>query len=188
MLIPEANALGLTLAIKGEALKGARLLAAHKLRTLFTRGACSPFSQVILFPLIIPPVILTLFGAIHNLCLAGEGMADEGALFFPDLMSPDSTQLLPVASGLTWLLNIEAGAGAHYAAQPALRLGTRLGAVAFIPLAQTIPSGVLIFWVTSNLFAVVRGRVARNPSLRKALGIPLSEHLAPFLPRAVGGV
>jgi membrane protein insertase Oxa1/YidC/SpoIIIJ len=184
LVLPEVFKLGAILA--GDSSRAGRLAAAHELRSVFARGGCSPWSQVIMFPLLIPPAILTLFGAIHNLCLAGEGMADEGALFFPNLMSTDTTQLLPVASALSWLVNIEMGGGAFYAAKPGLRLAIRLGAVAVIPLSQTIPSGVLLFWVTSNLFAVVRGRLARLPWLRRHLGIPLHEQVLPYLPRAIG--
>ena len=65
-----------------------------------------------------------------------------------------------------------------YAAYPKLRLSARCGALAFIPLASTLPAGVLLFWVTSNLFAVARGAVARTNAVRRALGVPLVKEAA----------
>ena len=45
-------------------------------------------------------------------------------------------------------------------------------------LASTLPAGVLLFWVTSNLFAVARGAVARTNAVRRALGVPLAKEVA----------
>jgi hypothetical protein len=36
-------------------------------------------------------------------------MAVEGALFFPDLVQADPTNLLPIASAFSWLMNVESG-------------------------------------------------------------------------------
>ena len=92
-------------------------------------------------------------------------------------MAPDATRVLPILSALTWLGNVEMGAGLHYEAYPTARLAARLGAVAFIPLAETLPAGILLFWVTSNVFSLGRGVVLRSDAVRRALNIPLQAQI-----------
>jgi membrane protein insertase Oxa1/YidC/SpoIIIJ len=112
-----------------------------------------------------------------NLTLTEPSFATGGALWFTDLVAPDPTRLLPILSAGTWLANVEMGAGLHYEAWPMTRLAARLGAVAFIPLAETVPAGVLVFWLTSNLFALARGGVLRLNAVRRALAIPLQSEI-----------
>ena len=38
-------------------------------------------------------------------------MATQGILWFPDLLLPDSTFILPILSAFTWLWNVEMAAG-----------------------------------------------------------------------------
>jgi membrane protein insertase Oxa1/YidC/SpoIIIJ len=45
-------------------------------------------------------------------------------------------------------------------------------------LSATMPSGVLIFWTTSNIFAITRGYITRFDSARKLLNIPLQTEIA----------
>lgn len=151
---------------------------ARALLALLDTARCSPFGQCFSFPVLMPGVILSVFGAVHNLCREEPGMAAGGALWFADLAAPDATNLLPILSSLTWLANVEMGAGVYYEAWPMTRLAARLGAVAFIPLAETVPSGVLLFWLVSNCFAVGRGALLRRDSVRRLLGIPLQAQIA----------
>jgi membrane protein insertase Oxa1/YidC/SpoIIIJ len=72
-------------------------------------------------------------------------------------------------------VEVEMGAGAVY---PASLVFTRLVAVTTIPLAATLPAGVLVFWTTSNAFAVVRGAAVRSDAVRRALRIPLQSALS----------
>ena len=188
LALPETARLGFILRHGGEA---ERTAAARDLRALFVRAGASPWVNMLAFPLLLPPLILSLFLAIHDVCLAGDGGGGglDGTLWFPNLMEADGTALLPIASSLTWLANVEMGAGIHYEAWPMVRLAARLGAVASIPLVATLPSGVLLFWTLSNAFAIVRGGVVRIPRVRRALGVPQQgeiDAVAHHLPRAVG--
>ena len=81
----------------------------------------------------------------------------------------------------------ESGAGVHYHANGALRGGLRILACTSWALAATMPNGVLIFWITSNVFAIGRGYVTRVNAVRRALRIPLASEIAalPHLPRAL---
>jgi len=109
MVLPEVQRLHGALRDSGGGAGG--LGAARELRALFARAGCSPWAQTLAFPLLLPPIILSVFGAIHNLSIAEPAFTAGGALWFPDLTLPDETQLLPIASGLTWLANVETGAG-----------------------------------------------------------------------------
>lgn len=186
LIMPDVLRLGGLLS--SDAPAGARAAAARELRTLFETSRASPWAQSFVFPLALPIAVLSIFGAVHDLCLIGEGMETGGTLWFRDLMVADETQLLPIASGLSWLVNVEMGAGAYYAALPIVRLSARLGAVATIPLAATLPSGVLLFWITSNVFAVARGFAMRSNRVRRAFGVPLQAQIDAIkstLPRAI---
>lgn len=104
-------------------------------------------------------------------------MANEGALWFHDLIAPDPTFLLPVLSAVTWLWVVEAGAGHYYYAWPQTRAVARAAAFAFIPITTTLPAGIFMFWLTSNSFALLRTYVLRNDAVRRALDIPLASEI-----------
>ena len=184
LLLPELHRLGAALADGGASVP-ARTAAARQLRTLLHAKGASPWAQTLFFPLLMPPAILTFFHSIHDLTLSEPSMAREGALWFPDLVACDKSQLLPILSNLSFLWQVEMGAGAHYASYASLRLAVRVTAVATVPLVANLPSGVFVFWVTSNAFAIARGYAARLPAVRRALGIPLQGEIAAlsFLPK-----
>jgi YidC/Oxa1 family membrane protein insertase len=154
-----------------------QLEAAHALRALFVASGCSPWAQTVVFPLLLPPAILAIFKAVHNLAMGEPGMATGGNLWFIDLVAQDSTHILPIVSALTWLWNVEMGAGVFYGASPSLKLAARMSSVATIPLSATLPSGVFIFWITSNLFAVARGYAMRPDAVRRLLKMPLASEI-----------
>jgi len=166
----------------------AKLDAARKVQMLFAANKCSPWQQCVFFPMVLPTMVLSLFTAVHNLCMTEPDMAQEGTLWFPDLIARDDSYLLPILSGLTWLWQTEMGAGIHFRTYPAIRTTVRCIAAATIPLAATLPSGVFVFWITSNLFAIARGYVLRHDFARRRLGIPLMKDVMalPHLPKYIG--
>lgn len=180
MIWPEVQALGAQVRGAGGD-TAAALSPSSKLLALLRAHKCSPLRQCFTFPLFLPATILSVFGAMHNLVLTEASMAVEGFLWFPDLVQTDPTRLLPILSALTWLLNVELGAGRSYEAWPEARIAARLGAVACIPLAETLPCGVLLFWVTSNVFALGRGALLRQDKVRKLLNIPLQKEIDALL-------
>ena len=185
VILPEVERIGAVLAEGGALAAPARAAAAAELAALFARARCSPWQGVVVFPLLLPPLVLSFFGAIHTIAMTEPACASEGLLWSPDLLRPDSTQLLPILSALSWLVQVETGAGASYAALPTVRLCARMTALAFIPLTATLPSGVFVFWITSNVFAIARGRLARLDAVRRAFDIPLARDVArlPHLPK-----
>ncbi len=132
-----------------------------------------------IIPIAFPPVILSVFGAIHNMCLANPEFAHGGTLWFTNLMDTDHSQVLYVLSSLTWLWNVEIAAGSLYLKDGKIRVVTRVIALASIPIVSTMPCGVMVFWVTSNLWEITRVHILRNEKLRKLLRIPLQSELPP---------
>jgi membrane protein insertase Oxa1/YidC/SpoIIIJ len=114
-----------------------KVAAARQVMATCKQGGCTPLGQFLTIPVLLPvratpqgcagalnctalpppppfprqPTILSIFGAIHNTSMSEPTMATEGLLWFPDLISPDATSLLPILSALTWLWNVEMGAG-----------------------------------------------------------------------------
>jgi membrane protein insertase Oxa1/YidC/SpoIIIJ len=154
-----------------------KIKAAEALRTLLQTCKCSPWKQTVVFPLIMPTAVLAIFTAVHNLCMAEDGMTTEGTLWFEDLIQRDETFLLPILSALTWLWMVELGASSHYSTMPNLRTGVRLLSVATIPLASTLPCGVFVFWVTSNMFAITRAKILSNNWVRRKFNCPLQSEI-----------
>jgi len=85
-----------------------------------------------------------------------------------------AAHLLPILSALTWITNLEAGVGRAYHESTELKSQTRTLAAASWMLAANLPAGVHLFWLTSNVFAIVRGRIVGLDRVRAALGIPLA--------------
>jgi YidC/Oxa1 family membrane protein insertase len=176
IVLPETQRLDHVM--KSAATEEERVAAAEELRALFIKARCHPTAQALIFPVALPTLILSIFGAVHNISMSEPSMATEGALWFPDLLAADTTYLLPVFSAITWLWAVELGSGVYYAAWPNVRLVTRTLAMAFIPVTATMPAGVFVFWLTSNLFAIARTYLTRLDSVRRLLRIPLRSEVA----------
>ena len=138
---------------------------AQELLQLFRDKQCSPVHGLYI-PMLFPPVFLSLFGATHNLALAEPTMITGGALWFVDLVLPDPTWMLPVASSLTWLTLLERTAGYMYLSHEDWRSLARTLAIAFIPVVANMPAGVFCFWITANLFSLGRVMVLNQDAVR----------------------
>lgn len=70
---------------------------------------------------------------------------------------------------------------------PALIARVRILTMMCWPFSSTLPSGVLLFWVTSNVWAIARSYITRLDWVRSKLGIPLRKTIAKLkhLPPAV---
>jgi inner membrane protein COX18 len=91
-------------------------------------------------------------------------MATEGMLWFPDLTAPDPLLALPFMLSATLFLNIYSRAGnsgvAYIDMSPSAKRWTRalgVGALAIGPLMLQMPSGVLLYWVSSSMMGYVQG-------------------------------
>lgn len=106
------------------------------------------------------PSTLPFKQADHSVVIPFEqSLATEGALWFPDLLVPDPLLILPFALSGTMFFNI------YY--QSTLAKGTteskwqariqnilKIVALAVGPLTLNVPSGILLFWISSSLCAV----------------------------------
>eukprot|EP00162_Nutomonas_longa_P014251 comp21890_c0_seq1/m.49643 comp21890_c0_seq1/g.49643 ORF comp21890_c0_seq1/g.49643 comp21890_c0_seq1/m.49643 type:complete len:446 (-) comp21890_c0_seq1:28-1365(-) len=141
------------------------LLREHKVHPL------APLSTMVV-PFLFPPLFLSFFGAVHNLTLGHAGLATGGALWFTNLMIADASFVLPVLSGLTWLGVMELGGSQLYYTTGWLRQLCRMLSIAWIPICATLPSGVFMFWITSNIIEIIRLTIFRRDRVRDLFGIP----------------
>lgn len=88
------------------------------------------------------------------------------------MLTPPPPTPVQILSALTWLWLVECSSGQHYHAWANVRTTSRVVALAFIPLTATLPAGIFVFWITSNLFAITRSYVTRLDSVRRWLRIP----------------
>ncbi|CAN0442898.1 unnamed protein product, partial [Scytosiphon promiscuus] len=114
------------------------------------------------------------------------GYLTGGFDWMPNLSAPDPTWTLPILTSaslmVSRLLLIELGSEmpvAQAAEKPKVnpKVMFRVMSVISIPIAFTLPSGVLLYWTTSNIFGMVqRGMLELRP-VQKALGWPMPEDM-----------
>ena len=156
--------------------KKRRVRAAYLHERILRTNECHPLRNLIV-PCLFPPLVLSVFGAVHNLSIAEPSMETGGMLWFKDLVAADPTFVLPTLSGLLWLWVVECAAGVHYFAWPNVRITSRAIALAFIPVTSTLPAGIFVFWITSNIYAIIQTYILRLESVRRFLRIPLSREV-----------
>ncbi|XP_034860726.1 cytochrome c oxidase assembly protein COX18, mitochondrial isoform X3 [Mirounga leonina] len=141
---------------------------------LYVRDNCHPFKATVLvwiqFPMwIFMSVALRNFstGATHS--EAGfsvqEQLATDGILWFPDLTALDSTWILPISVGIVNLLIVEIY----------ITYFVRAVSVLMIPVAATIPSSIVLYWLCSSLMGLSQNLLLRSPRFRQLCRIPLTK-------------
>lgn len=88
-----------------------------------------------------------------------QSFATEGALWFPDLLVPDPLLILPFALSGAMFLNVYyhsilAKVESQSRWQVRMQNILKIMALAVGPLTLQIPSGILVYWVSSSLCAV----------------------------------
>ena len=153
-------------------------------------GAPSP-AWVVAPPLVHIPVLVTVALAVRGLAASGgHGLGHGGALWFPDLTLPavDFVQLtapmgvagciLPFASAGLFFANTQLSLGhANPAAGgwPLLwRTALEWASVAVLAVGVQLPQGALCWWVGSGLFTSAQILGLRQPSVRRALSLPVA--------------
>ncbi|EPQ30849.1 uncharacterized protein PFL1_01747 [Pseudozyma flocculosa PF-1] len=128
------------------------------------------------------PLMFSFFLALERIAKSGASGFDIGGPFWTvDLSSPDPTYLLPLVSTAATLAVAELG----------FKLGTTGGAAqdqaqskmikyvfrGFMPIigyfATTFPSGVLVYWATTNLWSLLQMLVLQIPVVRRAVKFPV---------------
>jgi YidC/Oxa1 family membrane protein insertase len=141
---------------------------------LFDKNKCNPLKNII-SPLIMTPMFLSVFMSVERTVVFTPSCHTGGASWFTDLAATDATWLLPVISAMTWIGTVKVGAD---------RIRTPMAryfenflsylSLAMIPVTSTMPQGVFVYWISSNVYSLIQMGVMRNAKIRRSLGIPPS--------------
>ena len=113
----------------------------------------------------------------------------EGLLWTPDLCMPDSTLILPVTIGLTFLFNVELNALAtpdsDKSSEQRNKWFTRVLrglSIAMVPIASVVPSAIALYWTASGFCGAAVNLALKSPRVRRAVRIPqsLGESATPY--------
>ncbi|GKV11159.1 hypothetical protein SLEP1_g22438 [Rubroshorea leprosula] len=121
------------------------------------------------------PIFISFFLAISNMAEKVPSFKTGGAYWFTDLTTPDSLYILPIATGLTFLITVECNMQEGMEGNPAagtMKQFSRVLAVLTVPFTSTFPKAIFCYWITSNLFSLGYGLVLKVPGVKKALGVP----------------
>lgn len=107
-----------------------------------------------------------------------EQLAAGGVLWFPDLTALDSTWILPVSLGVTNLLIVEIFALQKIAMsrfQTYMTYFMRAVSVLMIPVAATVPSSIVLYWLCSSFMGLSQNLLLRSPRFRQLCRIPVTK-------------
>ncbi|RCH97737.1 Mitochondrial inner membrane protein oxa1l [Rhizopus azygosporus] len=147
----------------------------REIQTLFKNNDCHPMKSLGL-PMIQMPVMISFFMAIRSMAeVPVPGLTNEGLLWFTDLSAKDPYYILPAISAAGMMAILEAGTetGAANPQSKGMKNVFRVLSLAVVPFTAWMPSGVFVYWITSNLFSIGQILTLKAPSVRKALNIPL---------------
>ncbi|KNE64167.1 YidC/Oxa1 family membrane protein insertase [Allomyces macrogynus ATCC 38327] len=164
-MIQTAQQSGDAVAMKEAAMAAQDLFHRHNVHPLKALGV----------PLMQAPIMISFFLAIRNLAEANiPSFAHGGLAWFTDLGAADPYYALPIAASAGFLTVIELGAetGVRNAQTDTMRKYMRIAGVAMVPLTASMPSGVFVYWITSNLFTLVQAQILKNETIRAKVGIP----------------
>ncbi|ORZ06012.1 60Kd inner membrane protein-domain-containing protein [Absidia repens] len=146
----------------------------HEISDLFKKNNCHPMKSLGL-PLIQMPVMISFFMALRAMAdLPVPGMAEGGMSWFTNLTAQDPYYILPAVSAAGMLAVLEAGteAGAATPQSKGMKTFMRGITVLTVPFTAWMPSGVFVYWITSNIYSIAQILALKNPSVRSALNIP----------------
>uniref|UniRef100_A0A3B4YF58 Cytochrome c oxidase assembly factor COX18 n=1 Tax=Seriola lalandi dorsalis TaxID=1841481 RepID=A0A3B4YF58_SERLL len=163
----------------------------HLVSQLYIRDNCHPFKASLLVWVQLP-LWISLSLALRNLSLdqfnsgfsvLRRWLASGGALWFPDLTSPDSTWILPVCLGLINLLIVEVFSLQRVSPTRFQKLVLnfiRGFSVLMIPIAATVPSSMALYWFTSSLLGFSHNLLLRSPAIHKILKLQTARSDSPY--------
>ncbi|PIA49022.1 hypothetical protein AQUCO_01300107v1 [Aquilegia coerulea] len=144
-----------------------------RMKELFNEYGVTPFAP--LKGLAIQgPIFISFYLAITNMVDKVPSFKEGGALWFTDLTTPDSLYILPVLTGLSFLVTVECNVQEGLEGNPVagtIKKFSRGLAVLTVPFTMTFPKAIFCYWVTSNLFSLAYGLVIKRPQVKKFLNI-----------------
>lgn len=141
------------------------VMAKHKTNPLYA----------LIGPLATMPIFISFFVGIQAMHEIHPSFTAGGLYHVMDLSMADPYYILPVISSLTLLLpqeilgNTEMQQGTF----EKMKWAFRGFAVLMVPLAGTLPSGLFIYWITSNIWTFFQLAAMRMNPIRRVLGLPL---------------
>ncbi|CAN8264713.1 unnamed protein product [Cochlearia groenlandica] len=145
-----------------------------KMKNLFKEYGVTPFTPM-KGMFIQGPLFICFFLAIRNMAEKVPSFQTGGALWFTDLTTPDSLYILPVITGLTFLITVECNAQEGMEGNPmagTVKNVCRGFALLTVPMTMSFPQAIFCYWITSNLFSLMYGLVIKRPQVKKMLRIP----------------
>lgn len=115
-------------------------------RELYEKYNCSPLKTIGL-SLLQLPVFVGMSLSIHSILSKSQS---SSFLWINDLCLADPSHILPITLGGIHLLNLST----HNTGKSTRVLGTIL-AFSMIPISSFVPTGIILYWITSALHALV---------------------------------
>ncbi|XP_008524673.2 cytochrome c oxidase assembly protein COX18, mitochondrial isoform X2 [Equus przewalskii] len=153
---------------------------------LYVRDNCHPFKATVLVWIQLPMWIFMSI-ALRNFSTGAarsegfsvqEQLASGGVLWFRDLTALDSTWILPVSVGVINLLIVEIFALQKIGMsrfQTYITHFVRAVSVLIIPVAATLPSSIVLYWLCSSFMGLSQNLLLRSPRFRQICRIPLTK-------------
>ncbi|KAJ3361462.1 Mitochondrial inner membrane protein oxa1l [Allomyces arbusculus] len=155
-------------------------MAAMQMQEMMKKSGVHPWKAMAV-PLMQAPVMISFFMALRHIADADVASFKQGGmLWFTDLSAADSTYALPVMAAAGFLTVLEMGAetgGTPSAQSDTMRKFMRAAAVGMVPFTAMLPSGVFMYWITSNIWTLGQSAYLKKPEVRAKYGIPqLQQH------------
>ena len=151
------------------------LAYSNRIQEVWNTHDCHPAKSFV--PILVQaPLFIGFFSALRGMANAGlPSFSTGGALWFPDLCVADATYGLPIFSGLTFLLTVEAGADGMGADSPnagKMKMFMRAMAIGLVPLTASMPTSVFVYWNTSNVFSLAQVMLFKWGPARRFFNLP----------------
>ncbi|ESN96932.1 hypothetical protein HELRODRAFT_114451 [Helobdella robusta] len=139
-----------------------------------------------LVPFIQLPIFVSVFVGIRQMAnLPVESMGSGGIAWFTDLTSPDPFFILPIMTTLTFYATVELGVDGVRASTMTRTMKVFMRVLPFLimPFTVNFPAGLLLYWLTSNIFSLIQVLFMKIDGVKRALKIPqLVKHDSSVLP------
>ncbi|SNX82130.1 related to OXA1 - cytochrome oxidase biogenesis protein, mitochondrial [Melanopsichium pennsylvanicum] len=141
------------------------------------------------------PLMFSFFLALERIAKAGSySFAHGGPFWTMDLTIPDPTYILPAVSTLATFAVAELGfkVGTTTQSDPAQSQMMKYIFRGFMPIllwiSTTFPSGVLVYWATTNMYSLLQLMVMQTPIVRKWAKFPkrIQHATNPYEPQPKG--
>uniref|UniRef100_A0A0A9X4G0 Mitochondrial inner membrane protein OXA1L n=1 Tax=Lygus hesperus TaxID=30085 RepID=A0A0A9X4G0_LYGHE len=168
--LPEMQAIQLKMSEareRGDRLDAARY-AQEMMEFMKTKGL-NPLKNMVV-PLCQAPFFVSMFMGIRGMANAPvESFREGGLWWFVDLTLPDQFYLLPLITSATLALTVEVGTDMGRLNSSNMGMAKyilRAMPVIIFPFTMNFPSGVLVYWCSTNFISLFQVAILRIPTVR----------------------